>query len=103
MYPLFLVDTGSSLNVLPYSVGIRLGLDWDAQTFPLPSLTGNLKGLPAFGVMLDCIVQPFQPVKLAFAWTSSDQVPVLLGQTNFFAEFNVCFYGSQNLFEVSPK
>ncbi len=35
-----------------------------------------------------------------FAWADSNDVPVLLGQTNFFMEFNVCFYRSQNYFEV---
>lgn len=47
-----LVDSGSTLNVLPYSVGVQLGLDWHSQTFPLPSLVGNLKGLQALGVIL---------------------------------------------------
>jgi hypothetical protein len=98
-----LVDSGSTLNVLPYHIGIQLGLDWQSQTFPLPSLVGNLKGLQAFGVLLDCVILPFPSVKLAFAWTSSDQVPILLGQTNFFTQFDVCFFGSQNTFEISPK
>ena len=37
---------------------------------------------------------------LMFAWANSNEVPVLLGQTNFFVEFNACFYHSQNYFEV---
>jgi len=39
-------------------------------------------------------------IQLLFAWANSDEVPVLLGQTNFFKEFNVCIYRSQNYFEV---
>ncbi len=31
------------------------------------------------------------------------EVPLLLGQANFFIEFDVCFYRSQKVFEVTPK
>ena len=30
-------------------------------------------------------------------------IPIILGQLNFFMEFDVCFYGSQLAFELSPK
>ncbi|BAZ09747.1 hypothetical protein NIES4071_15570 [Calothrix sp. NIES-4071] len=30
-------------------------------------------------------------------------LPLILGQANFFMEFDVCFYRSQKLFEVTPK
>jgi len=36
-----LLDTGASVNVLPYSLGIELGYEWERQTTAL-SLTGNL-------------------------------------------------------------
>lgn len=36
-----LLDTGASVNVLPYSLGIELGYVWEQQTTAL-SLTGNL-------------------------------------------------------------
>ncbi len=36
-----LLDTGASVNVLPYSIGVELGYDWERQTTAL-SLTGNL-------------------------------------------------------------
>jgi hypothetical protein len=32
-----------------------------------------------------------------------NSVPLLLGRLNFFAELDVCFYGSQLAFEVCPK
>jgi hypothetical protein len=47
--------------------------------------------------------QQFKPVQLVFAWTRATNVPLLLGQVNFFMEFDVCFYCSQLSFEVSPK
>ena len=42
-------------------------------------------------------------VRLAFAWTQAENVPLLLGQVNFFMEFDTCFYRSQLAFDVSPK
>ncbi|MDM8537287.1 hypothetical protein QUF70_11070 [Desulfobacterales bacterium HSG17] len=98
-----LVDSGSTVNVLPYDTGLRLGLVWEDQKIALPSLVGTLRGLPAFGVLITGEVSPFFPVPLAFAWTQSNDVPVILGQTNFFSEFDVYFFGSRKLFEVIPK
>jgi hypothetical protein len=42
-------------------------------------------------------------VRLAFAWVRESGVPLILGQTNFFMEFDVCFYRSRLEFEVKPK
>ena len=36
-----LLDTGATVNVLPYGAGIQLGLIWTQQTTPI-RLTGNL-------------------------------------------------------------
>lgn len=41
--------------------------------------------------------------RLVSAWIESDSVPVLFGQMNFFLEFDVCFYRSQNWFDVRRK
>lgn len=38
--------------------------------------------------------------RLAFAWSKSDSMPVILGQMNFFMEFDICFYRSQLEFEI---
>lgn len=97
-----LIDTGSPVNVLPFGVGLALGYDWNRQRQLGPlggalasadsrviSVTGTISQIPG---ALD--------VPLPFAWSESDTVPVLLGQTNFLMEFNVCFYRSQNYFEV---
>jgi hypothetical protein len=48
-------------------------------------------------------VASFPPVELAFAWTQATDVPMILGQVNFFMEFDVCFFRSQAAFEVNPK
>lgn len=97
-----LLDTGSTVNVLPYNVGVQLGLVWDQQPTRV-HLTGNLARLPAWGVIVTGQVASFPPVELAFAWTQSTEVPVILGQVNFFMEFDVCFFGSQAAFEINPK
>lgn len=45
----------------------------------------------------------FTLVRLVFAWSLSDDVPLLLGRMNFFLEFDVCFYRSQMMFELRPS
>jgi hypothetical protein len=97
-----LLDTAAAVSVLPYDVGLRLGLDWAAQTIPL-KLTGNLAQVEARAVLLTATVGAFPPVRLAFAWSRSNDVPLLLGRVNFFAEFDVCFFRSRAVFEVRPK
>lgn len=97
-----LLDTGASVNVLPYSAGVELGYEWDRQTTIL-SLTGNLAQYEARVVLAQAVVGQFEPVQLVFAWTQATNVPLILGQVNFFMEFDVCFYRSQLEFAVSPK
>ncbi len=97
-----LLDTGASVNVLPYLAGVELGYEWDRQTTAL-SLTGNLAQYEARVVLAQAIVGQFEPVQLVFAWTQATNVPLILGQVNFFMEFDVCFYRSQLEFAVSPK
>ncbi|GCL48336.1 aspartyl protease family protein [Microcystis aeruginosa] len=97
-----LLDTGASVNVLPYSVGVELGYEWDRQTTAL-SLTGNLAQYEARVVLAQAVVGQFDPVQLVFAWTQATNLPLILGQVNFFMEFDVCFYRSQLEFAVSPK
>ncbi|MGI2909398.1 hypothetical protein [Tolypothrix sp. VBCCA 56010] len=97
-----LLDTGAMVNVLPYQVGIELGAIWEEQTTML-QLTGNLAQFEARLLIVSAIIKQFLSVRLVFAWTQATQVPLILGQANFFMEFDVCFYRSQKLFEVTPK
>lgn len=48
-------------------------------------------------------VAEFSPVLLVFAWTESTEAPLILGQMNFFAEFDVCFYRFDLAFELRPR
>jgi hypothetical protein len=97
-----LLDTGSSVNVLPYELGLRLGAIWERQTLSVP-LGGNLAKFEARALVLTANVDRFPPVELAFAWTKNRNAPLILGHMNFFLEFDVCFYRSELAFEISPK
>ncbi|MDM8560495.1 hypothetical protein [Candidatus Parabeggiatoa sp. HSG14] len=70
-----LLDTGASVNVLPYQVGVNLGAVWEQQTIPL-RLTGNLAQFPARVLVLQARVSQFQPVRLAFAWTQARLIKI---------------------------
>jgi hypothetical protein len=97
-----LLDTGAPVNVLPFSVGVRLGLIWEKQTIPL-RLTGNLAFNDARAVLIHTQIEDLPIVRMAFAWTQNDHVPLILGQTNFFMEYDVCFFRHQLFFEIHPK
>ena len=97
-----LVDSGAAINVLPFSLGAQLGLEWDAQTKTV-ELSGNLAPVEARIVVVTMIVGKFPPVRQAFAWAKTDAVSLILGQVNFFMEFDVCFFRSRQQFEVRPK
>ncbi len=97
-----LLDSGATVNVLPYSIGLELGAKWEEQTTSV-TLTGNLAQFPATGLLVTGTVAQFAPVNLVFAWTKSTNIPLLLGRVNFFSEFDVCFYGYKQTFELRPR
>jgi hypothetical protein len=97
-----LLDTGATVNVLPYNIGIELGAVWEQQAASI-RLSGNLAQFEARPLIVSALVGRFDPVRLAFAWTRADHIPLILGQVNFFIEFDVCFYRSQQVFEIHPK
>ncbi|MDX2254847.1 MAG: hypothetical protein NW214_04970 [Pseudanabaenaceae cyanobacterium bins.39] len=97
-----LVDSGATINVLPYELGLQLGSIWDERK-AIIRLTGNLGNQQAIPFSLVAQIGEFEPVKLVFAWTNISNVPLILGQTNFFLEFDVCFYRSKSEFEIQPK
>jgi hypothetical protein len=94
-----LVDSGAAVNVLPYHIGIRLGALWDDRVTNI-QLTGNLGNEPAIPLVALAEIKGLPPVKLGFAWVKTDKCPVILGQMNFFKEFDISFYDSRLEFEV---
>jgi hypothetical protein len=97
-----LVDSGATVNVLPYELGLGLRGVWDDRRAVI-QLTGNLSNQPAMPFAVIAQVGEFLPVELLFAWVKRPNIPLILGQTNFFLEFDVCFYRSKMEFEVKPK
>lgn len=87
--------------MLPYEAGLLLGEIWDDRKANI-RLSGNLGNFPATPLTAIAKIGDFQPVRLVFAWVKSD-VPLILGQTNFFMEFDVCFSRSKLEFEIIPK
>jgi hypothetical protein len=95
-----LLDSGSTVNLLPYDIGLQLGAIWERQTVRLP-LAGNLAKVEARGLFLHIQIGDLEPVRLAFSWVQASQVPLILGQTNFFREFDVCLQRSRNTIEIT--
>ena len=97
-----LVDSGAAINVLPYSLGAALGFDWNQQLKKV-ELTGNLVSVEARVIVVSAVFGSFSPVQLAFAWAESDNMSMILGQVNFFMEFDVCLFRTRSFFEIRPK
>ena len=97
-----LVDSGATVNVLPYDLGVQLGAVWDDRKATI-RLGGNLGQFAAMPFFASAEIGNIDPVRLAFAWIQAEDAPLILGQMNFFMEFDVCFYRSQLEFEVTPK
>lgn len=97
-----LVDSGATVNVLPYEVGLDLNGIWDDRR-AIIQLTGNLSSQSAMPFSAIAYIGEFPPTELVFAWVRSPNAPLILGQTNFFLEFDVCFYRSKSEFEVNLK
>ncbi len=97
-----LLDTGASVNVLPYEIGLQLGVVWEEEQLSVV-LAGNLARFEARAVIIQAQVASFPPINLAFAWTQAANVPLILGQANFFFEFDVCFFRAHSEFEIRPK
>jgi hypothetical protein len=94
-----LVDSGASISVLPCSLGAQLGFDWHAQTARI-ALGGTLAQVEARGIVVEGEVGKLPAVRLAFAWAKSDQVPLLLGEFNFFQVFDILFRRAHGVFEI---
>ena len=97
-----LLDSGASVNALPFGIGESLGFNWEFEK-TLVRLTGNLARVECKVIYIDAIVGQFPSTQLIFAWARVDGFPPILGQTNFFMNYDVCFYRSRSAFDVRPK
>ncbi len=97
-----LLDTGVAVNVLPYSIGTALGFAWEKET-PGLALGGNINATATRMIVINATIGSLATVPLVFTWTQTDAVPLILGQVNFFMEFDACFFRTQLAFEITPK
>ena len=97
-----LVDSGADANILPYNIGLQLGLRWEEQ----PN-GGYIRGVFELKqtrlVELGVKISDFAVIPLVFIWTAENSIPLIFGQFNFFEEFDVCFFRSRGYFEIRPK
>jgi hypothetical protein len=77
-----LLDSGADVNVLPRRFGDALGGRWDDHKTTL-RLSGPLTGMRAIPLVVMASIEDLPPVRLAFAWCQTEEVPLVLGQTNF--------------------
>ncbi len=63
-----LLDTGASVNVLPYEVGLELGAVWEEQTVPV-QLSGKLRNF-AFLHSKILTYKPFKRIMIQITNTS---------------------------------
>lgn len=96
-----LIDSGAMVNVIPKQVGERLNLNWEEGEDV--TLGGNLGKAPARAFFLNCTVQGLEVTQLELNWSMLEDVPVILGQFDFFQNFDVCFSYSENEISVRPK
>ena len=83
-----LLDSGAEISVLPYDIGLRLGLDWNSS--PMGSgLAGRIRPENSRLVLVDLIVEPFKPFLNVFLWVNTNEVRLIVGQANFLAHFDV--------------
>lgn len=87
---------------MPFGIGLKLGAIWENQNVPL-RLKGNLANFEARALFVNAQIKGFPPVVLAFAWTKSEHATLILGQTNFFLLFDVCFLRQDNEFEIKMR
>lgn len=100
---LALVDSGADMNVMPLKTGTDLGLSWEQSSNDF-ELHGLAETLPAKAVAVDLEIGSWPSLKMAFAWSAQDEMPVILGQGNFFEMVDICFLRSQGLMRLElPK
>lgn len=85
-----LVDSGAMMNVLPHQLGLDLGGVWNDAEAEL-SLGSMYVDIPAMPFVARIRIGKLSPVRLVFAWAASNEVRLVLGQANFFMEFDIHF------------
>lgn len=96
-----LIDTGATVNLIPFELGSQLGYEWEAQTKQL-RISGAFSTLNARGILLHVRIGGFASVPLVFGWCQEGaEVPLILGHMNFLEQFKFCVIRKEQRFELS--
>ncbi len=90
-----LIDSGATHGLMPYQVGLNLGLSWEKQTLNLPE-EDSFKGIPAVGIRIFGRIKPFPPIPLVFAWWKSNEKGAKTQRRRkiFISGFFLCVFAS---------
>lgn len=82
------IDSGADLSMIPYQVGVGLGLGSGKAVHNLSGVAG---GLPYLLRRLHFRLGPFSFLARV-AWAQRDDVPMLLGRADVFDRFVITFH-----------
>lgn len=102
IHELAMIDSGADVCVLPRQIGVNLGALWEDQ-YEVVGLAGLTENLESRRITLNVTVGNLPSIMVPFAWTNSDDVPVILGQSGFFSQFDICFFRSQGKIALKPS
>lgn len=91
---LALIDSGADVCVLPHHAGVELGAMWQDQ-YEVSGLQGLTENLESRSITVRLTVGTLPSIMVPFAWTTRDDLPVILGQSGFFSFFDICFFRSR--------
>jgi hypothetical protein len=97
-----LIDSGASVNVMPYQVGLELGFDWDKCVVG-PAITGSVSSEETRMLVARGYIANLELIELGFMWTKSPTFRLLLGQNNFFKYFKICFSRTNLTIQLAPE
>ncbi len=98
---LALLDSGAAVSILPYRMGLALKQDWNNPKLYEARLGGVFRHLTGKFVKVSLQIGQLEPRDVAFVWMESENVPLILGNGNFFQIFDVCFSRLNN--EISVR
>jgi hypothetical protein len=97
-----LVDSGATVNVLPFELSVQLGTVWDKRKEIL-RVSESLGGQSAMPIFAQGEIEGLRSARLALAWIRPSGVPLILGRTKFFMQFDARFYRSKLEFEIRSR
>jgi hypothetical protein len=92
------VDSGADHTLIPYSIGLYLGLSSQGQTvFEVQGVNGAL-AVVYQDVLMSIGKKRFT---VSLAWAQMEHVPLLLGRTDVFDHFRITFHQEKHIVRFS--